>query len=108
MSASPSTSPSSSESSSPSSSPSSSISASSSESSSESASPSSSPSAGSHQLYYNGEQHFIYDEEFAVRIGESRISTWNAVGKPESPLEGTVGYNIDTSAIEIYANGAWH
>ena len=59
-------------------------------------------------LWLNPENSFIYDEDFAMRLGPSRMSTWKTSGRPTAPLEGTYGYNIDTSKIEVYVGGNWY
>jgi hypothetical protein len=52
----------------------------------------------------NPEQHFIYDEEFAIRLGVSKVSTWTE--RPEG-TEGMFGFNDTTGRFEIFHNNAW-
>ena len=40
-------------------------------------------------------------------MGYSRINIWNTLGKPISPIRGTIGLNTDTSSLEIYDGSTW-
>jgi hypothetical protein len=59
---------------------------------------------------FHGNKQLILDSlgDLCTQLGLPRLPTWNTTGRPSSPKEGTFGYNIETNAFEIYANGSWH
>lgn len=42
-----------------------------------------------------------------IALGFPTMPTWNTSGRPSSPKTGTMGYNTDTPAFEIYNGSTW-
>ncbi len=42
-----------------------------------------------------------------LQLGATRINTWGTSTRPASPKKGTIGFNIETSALDIYDGSAW-
>lgn len=42
-----------------------------------------------------------------LQIGTTRIPFWNTSRRPSSPKDGTIGFNSETSAIEVYDGSTW-
>lgn len=42
-----------------------------------------------------------------LQLGNTRINTWNTAGRPASPKTGTIGFNTQTVALDIYDGAAW-
>lgn len=42
-----------------------------------------------------------------LQLGTTRIPIWNTSGRPSSPKSGTIGFNTQTSALEIWNGSAW-
>jgi hypothetical protein len=43
----------------------------------------------------------------SMMLGLPRLSNWNILGRPSSPLPYTVGFNTDTSKLEMWNGTAW-
>lgn len=42
-----------------------------------------------------------------LQLGSTRINTWGTSTRPASPRKGTIGYNIESSALDVYDGSAW-
>lgn len=43
-----------------------------------------------------------------TQLSKLRMPTWGTNTRPDTPKEGTYGYNIETNTLEIYDGTAWY
>lgn len=46
-------------------------------------------------------------DHLSVRVGPSRMATWNTLGRPTNPRTGTIGFNTQTNMLETWHGNSW-
>ncbi|OGM56477.1 hypothetical protein A3E46_01595 [Candidatus Woesebacteria bacterium RIFCSPHIGHO2_12_FULL_46_16] len=46
-------------------------------------------------------------EGLSIKVGKTRIPTWNTPGRPKKPKKGTFGFNSQTNSLEFWNGSVW-
>jgi hypothetical protein len=59
---------------------------------------------------YSANKQLILDSlgGLCLSLGTATIPIWNTAGRPATPKPGTIGFNTQTSALEVYDGSSWY
>ncbi len=60
--------------------------------------------------FYVKNQNFVYEvaPHISMMIGSPRMANWNGLGRPQNPVKGQYGYNVEHNQMEVWSGSAWY